>query len=374
MRPLTLLAVLTLVALPWYVAVGLATDGQWTSEFFWKHNVERFVTPMEGHGGPLVFQFIALAIGFFPWTLTLIAGLGKFVRRTRRGDRDAQACLLLLTWAASWIGLFSLCRTKLPNYVLPAYPALAVAAGLWIANWIAAPARIAARRWMQFGWGLLALGSVAFTVGVAIVLPHRMSEAPNFAWIGIVPLIGAVVGWTLQRGRWSPAFRLSASGLQPGLQHRRQRALSVTSLVVTAATFCVLLFNAAIAPLSRLQTSQLTAQVIGRLGDQPVRVGQFVLRLPGLVYYDGPHIEEPITWDGVKNFFRGSDTAILVTNPQAWSFVGPLVPRDVVILERQREFPKRGEVLVVGRISNPKSEISNSESLASRPVPLTTAR
>ncbi len=381
MRPVTLLAVVAMLALPWYLAVGLATGGEWPREFFWKHNVERFVTPMEGHGGPAVFQFVALAIGFFPWTLTLIAGLAECAGRIRRQEPDSRACLLLLTWSAVWIGLFSLCRTKLPNYVLPTYPALAVAAGLWIANWIASPARVAAARWMQLGWGLLAVGSVAFTIALAIELPRRMPEAPNFAWIGIVPLVGAVVGWTLQRVRLGPAFRLPGGRLKPGLQHRRQAALSVAALVATAAAFCVLLFNAAIAPLSRLQTSQLTAQVIRRLGDQPVRVGQFVLRLPGLVYYDGPHVEEPITWDDVKDFFRDSDTAILVTNPQAWRFVGPLVPHDVVILERQREFPKRGEVLVVGRISNPKSEISNSksqnsnsESLASRPSPLATVR
>ncbi len=381
MRPLTLLAVVAMLAMPWYLAVGMATGGQWPQEFLWKHNVERFVTPMEGHGGPIVFQFVALVIGFFPWTLTLIAGLAECVGRIRRQEPDSRACLLLLTWAAVWFGLFSLCRTKLPNYVLPAYPALAVAAGLWIANWIASPARIAARRWMQLGWGLMAVGSVAFTIAIAIELPRRMPEAPNFAWIGIVPLVGAVIGWTLQRDRWSPAFRLPGSPPRRGLQQRRQAAWSVAALVVTAAAFCVLLFTAAIAPLSRRQTSQLTAQVIRRLGDQPVRVGQFVLRLPGLVYYDGPHVEEPITWDAVREFFRGSDTAILVTEPHSWSFVAPLVPRDVVILERQREFPKRGEVLVVGRIANPKSQISDSksripnpESLASRPLPHSTTR
>ena len=126
--------------------------------------------------------------------------------------------------------------------------------------------------------------------------------------------------------------------------------LSVASLVATAVVFCVLLFTAAIAPLSRLQNSQLTADLMKRLGDHPTRVGQFVLRLPGLVYYDGPKIEEPLTWDDVKEFFRGADSAILLTNPQAWSFVAPLVPPGVVVIERQREFPKRGEVLVVGRL------------------------
>ena len=63
-------------------------------------------------------------IGAFPWTAFLLAAIPYHVRR-RREDGS----LLVLLWIAVTIGFYSLAGTKLPNYVLPAFPfaALAVA-------------------------------------------------------------------------------------------------------------------------------------------------------------------------------------------------------------------------------------------------------
>ena len=59
------------VAAPWYTAVSLATDGEWTTGFFLVHNVGRFVAPMEKHSGGFLFHPLAMLVGFYPWSCFL---------------------------------------------------------------------------------------------------------------------------------------------------------------------------------------------------------------------------------------------------------------------------------------------------------------
>src|SRR5205807_400640 len=83
MRPLTALIVVAAVALPWYVAVGVETDGEWLRGFLGKHNVNRFLQPMEGHKGPIFYYIPAIFIGFFPWSVFLPLSVMDLVKRLR---------------------------------------------------------------------------------------------------------------------------------------------------------------------------------------------------------------------------------------------------------------------------------------------------
>jgi 4-amino-4-deoxy-L-arabinose transferase-like glycosyltransferase len=87
--------------------------------------------------------------GFFPWTFILPVGIGQLVRRVRTRDPRAAAYLFVAIWAIVWFAFFSICETKLPNYVLPAYPALAIIGGAWVADWVAMPARRTIRLWWR---------------------------------------------------------------------------------------------------------------------------------------------------------------------------------------------------------------------------------
>ena len=55
MRPVTGIFITLLVAAPWYVWVGIRTDGVWLQEFFGEHNVGRAMRSMEGHSGSPFF-------------------------------------------------------------------------------------------------------------------------------------------------------------------------------------------------------------------------------------------------------------------------------------------------------------------------------
>ncbi|HKD38108.1 MAG TPA: glycosyltransferase family 39 protein, partial [Pirellulales bacterium] len=141
MWPNVLVATMAAIALPWYLWVTIKTGGDWTRSFLLTHNLDRYLHAMEGHHGSIFFHVVAIVVCFFPWSFILPAALAQLIRRVRTGDSAGAAGLLLMSWIAVWFVAFSLSGTKLPSYVLPAYPALAVACGSWIADWNAAPVR-----------------------------------------------------------------------------------------------------------------------------------------------------------------------------------------------------------------------------------------
>lgn len=120
------------IAVPWYVLVLSANGWAFVEGFVIKHHVTRFTGVISSHAGPLWFYIPVALIGFFPWSGFLPRALwrGGTVARRREirepGDRLLVACAC---WAIGVFVFFSLARTKLPSYVFPAFPALALLVG-----------------------------------------------------------------------------------------------------------------------------------------------------------------------------------------------------------------------------------------------------
>ena len=116
-------AIFLAVAAPWYVAAEIRNPG-YIRYFLLYENVARFATPKLDRSEPWYFFLIVLCGGFFPWTLLLPNAV---VRLCRRPVQHEHLCLLL--WAAVPLIVFSLSSSKLPHYILPIFPALAVVVG-----------------------------------------------------------------------------------------------------------------------------------------------------------------------------------------------------------------------------------------------------
>jgi len=127
MRPVTAILVAVCVAAPWYMLVGLQTNWEWNIGFIMDHNVGRATQVLEGHrGSALIYYPVAMTIGFFPWSLFLVPVVLETVRRIRRRDPWRTGCMFAVCWIGVYVVVFSIARTKLPNYVAPAYPAMAL--------------------------------------------------------------------------------------------------------------------------------------------------------------------------------------------------------------------------------------------------------
>ena len=108
------------VAGPWYVLCAILNGWQFIQVFFINQNLERFASTIHGHGRPIYFFIPVLLLLTFPWTFLLISAL----RRTF-GKNDH----ILIWWAVIPFVFFSLSGSKLPGYILPVVPPLALLIG-----------------------------------------------------------------------------------------------------------------------------------------------------------------------------------------------------------------------------------------------------
>ena len=198
MRPLTAVAVALAVALPWYVWVGVRTHGEWPRGFFLVHHLQRTLEPMEGHAGPFFYYIPAVVLSFFPWSLLLIATLECMTREIRRRLAWRPQYLFLACWAAVYIGAFSLARTKLPSYVSPTLPALALATGGFVDGW-RRQGREASQYWFRFAFSGLCIVGAVLGIGVLVASPRYLPGDGWLAALGLIPVIGGLAGHRLLR-------------------------------------------------------------------------------------------------------------------------------------------------------------------------------
>ncbi|MGD9928533.1 MAG: ArnT family glycosyltransferase [Mangrovibacterium sp.] len=121
LKPLWGAALVLVIALPWYILVHLKTNGAWTDGFFLKHNLGRFTDEMEGHGGIFLLTIVFVLIGLFPFSAFVVQA-AKQAWKNRKDDFTR----FNLVAGVTIVAFFSVSRTKLPNYTVPAYPFLAM--------------------------------------------------------------------------------------------------------------------------------------------------------------------------------------------------------------------------------------------------------
>jgi 4-amino-4-deoxy-L-arabinose transferase-like glycosyltransferase len=114
-----------LTALPWYILCA-RRNPDFFRVFIIEHNFKRYLTPEFQHIQPFWFYVPILLIAFLPWTLVLLwsTACGSLLSWRRR--HVASSIVFLLSWALFCILFFSTSKSKLPGYILPAVPPIAV--------------------------------------------------------------------------------------------------------------------------------------------------------------------------------------------------------------------------------------------------------
>lgn len=119
LRPaLGVFVMLTIIAV-WGIPALIRTQGEFFRVGIGDHVIKRGVASFEGHGAFAPhYYFVTALFSLFPW----IAFAGDGIRATRQNWNAPNA--FLVSWVASTYLLFTIYLTKLPHYVLPAFPAL----------------------------------------------------------------------------------------------------------------------------------------------------------------------------------------------------------------------------------------------------------
>ncbi len=115
------------IAAPWYILTALRNGTPFLEDFFWKHHFGRFLNSELQHGQPVWFYLPVLLVGIFPWIPLLALLFNRQLYREWRAQ-------FLLTWFAWGFVFFSASRNKLPGYLLPLLPPLAVLIGIAAAD------------------------------------------------------------------------------------------------------------------------------------------------------------------------------------------------------------------------------------------------
>jgi hypothetical protein len=104
---------------PWYTVQYMKEGQAFIDGFFLKHNVNRYVSTMEGHGGAFFYYLPMLMIILLPYSSLLLRTFGR-IRAIFSSDPDRY----LWFWFLFVLIFFSVSGTKLPHYILHGVPPL----------------------------------------------------------------------------------------------------------------------------------------------------------------------------------------------------------------------------------------------------------
>ncbi len=336
LAPLAVTVGAILAAVPWYAAVTIRTDGAWTSGFFFVHNVGRFMAPMEKHGAGAWFHPVTMLVGFYPWSCFLPFAMVVAVWRAWQGTDDDRrpATLLALVWLAVWVGGFSAAATKLPNYVLPAYPAAALLVAIVAVD---AARRAAAGswphpRWMATGLAALAFGGVATAATLVIAARYGLPGAEPAAAVGLVPLVGAV---------------------GCGLLAARRPGAAVAAFAVTGLVYASLAVGPAQLLVARGNTLPgLVRRLHG--DDGQTRVGTYKLASPNVVFYAADRVTQIGDRDIalIGDFLRSHPDAVLLVSERYLPDIEGSLPDGCGVIDRTRPVFRTSDIVAIGRTAS----------------------
>lgn len=217
LKPVRGLALAALIVLPWLVLITWKSGGAFWQESVGKDLLGKVARGEESHGAPP--GFYVLTYSLFMWPFGLIAvGAGLQALNRLRDDFRVRFCV---AWYLPFWLLFELIPTKLPHYVLPAYPALALLVG-WLLTLPAQEAEAPLKKWQvwlrwltAFGLAVVTLGLAGVSIGAPIYLDGR------FMPVSIVAAAAALAaGWFgFSRSLAVPPRRIAAAAVSAGVAY-----------------------------------------------------------------------------------------------------------------------------------------------------------
>jgi 4-amino-4-deoxy-L-arabinose transferase-like glycosyltransferase len=181
------------ICAPWFVAVSLANP-EFAHFFFVQEHFQRFTTKMHGRYQPMWFFLPILFFGIAPWILPFAGMLKSIFRKREKTDPAFDPASFLWIWIVLVFVFFSVSGSKLPSYILPVFPALALLIGRYLSE--AQPRRL-----------LVIQAVLASVVGAGVVV--TAPQTPGFFVSELAPLAADYVVPLIIAGAALTAFSLA---------------------------------------------------------------------------------------------------------------------------------------------------------------------
>jgi len=176
------------IVLPWFIAVQ-HKNPTFFREFFMEHNLARFATNRYQHNQPFWYYLIVVLLAVMPWTVIALRALidGIATSATEWRLRYFKACRtgicapgdafpeFLVLWAVIPIVFFSLSRSKLPGYILPALPPITILTG----DYLFRSRQTGLNRWILWGHAALVGVMAAFVFLLPWFVAHGQHIPPT---------------------------------------------------------------------------------------------------------------------------------------------------------------------------------------------------
>ncbi|MGX9143869.1 ArnT family glycosyltransferase [Mesorhizobium sp. 128a] len=222
------LILVVLIVLPWLALITWKSHGAFLQQAVGKDMLGKVAQGEESHGVPP--GFYVLTYSLFMWPFGLVAlGAGLQALNRLRDDPRLRFCL---AWYIPFWLVFELIPTKLPHYVLPAYPGVALLIG-WLLTLKPQEANAPLRRWQTWLWWATAFGTVLVTVGLAVLaVGAPIYLMKTFSWWS-VPAAAAALGagyLAVSRQTLVPLVRIGATAVCAGITYALLFGVIVPSL------------------------------------------------------------------------------------------------------------------------------------------------
>ncbi|MER9032464.1 glycosyltransferase family 39 protein [Mesorhizobium sp. M0674] len=222
-----LILVLSIV-LPWLALITWKSNGAFLQQAVGKDMLGKVAQGEESHGVPPGFYVLTYCL--FMWPFGLVAlGAGLQALNRLRDDPRLRFCL---AWYIPFWLVFELIPTKLPHYVLPAYPGMALLIG-WLVTLTPQEANAPLRRWQTWLWWATAFGTVLVTVGLAVLcVGAPIYLMKTFLWWS-VPAAAAALGagyLAVSRQKLVPLVRIGGAAVCAGITYALLFGVIVPSL------------------------------------------------------------------------------------------------------------------------------------------------
>ncbi|WP_374516782.1 glycosyltransferase family 39 protein [Undibacterium squillarum] len=206
------------ITAPWFILIALRNPEH--PHFFFIHeHFDRFTSGVHKRGGPWYYFIPLMVLGILPWLGYLFSSVAAgWKKETSR----FQPLLMAWIWAIFFFVFFSVSGSKLPGYIVPIFPALALIGARQAAQ--------GGEVWQKMSLVTAGLLGVALIAGVQWKLPSLIAGKPDYevplyqgyaVWLqsaGVIFLAGAIGGWILlkrQQKDWS-LLALGLSGFIAG--------------------------------------------------------------------------------------------------------------------------------------------------------------
>jgi hypothetical protein len=283
LRPALGLALVMLLVAPWFIAIAVKSGGAFYAEAVGHDMLGKVGTAQTYHWAPPGFYLVAFFATFWP-----AAALATIALPFAWANRNEDAVAFALAWIVpAWL-VFEAVPTKLPHYVMPLYPAIAIVTVMAMARGFVGPHRPGAK------WGALLIPFIP--VGLTVLLTVA-------AWSldGTLPYVALPV--------MLAACALSILAWRIFVKGEVDRA--ALAAITASAVLSVGVFGLTQPVLRSLKVSPRLAEVARTLDCRNPAIGTLGYREPSLVFLVGTHLEMFPDGRGAAEFLKGGDCRLV---------------------------------------------------------------